>query len=467
MTAVFCPPPLQQNRSQLQAFLASCQQRSRGRHRPPIASFSLPLGAVDPLAVLQALATPQSRYFYWELPACQEAEVALDVALELAPSKHGDNGDRFAQARHFARRAMARLHCDPVSGAAARVRFYHCFSFFDASDHFPSASVVLPRWQISRRQEGSWLTANLPIGPQDDLDALWEMVMGRLEAIAAVSELAAPTANPPQFSGGVGFAPFTTAVTAALQAIGRQSLQKIVLAHSLEARASRPFEPVRALAYLREHHPRCYTFAVSAGSSRAFVGASPERLIALQGRQAICDALAGSVRRGRTAAEDTVLAGQLLASNKERREHQAVRGFLCDRLQELGLQPQATGPHLLQLANIQHLWTPIRAEVPDGMHLLDLVAWLHPTPAVAGLPASAACSYIRHWEPFDRGPYAAPIGWLDTQGNGEFIVGIRSALLDGMRARLYAGAGIVAGSTPERERAEVELKLQAMLKALG
>lgn len=469
MTAIFCPPPLQQDRSQLQAFLVSCQQRSRGHRRRLIASFSLPLGAVDPLAALQVLAAPQSRYFYWEHPVSQDAEAALDVALELSPSErrgHGNSGDRFARAQQFVKGAMARLQCDPISGAAARVRFYHCFSFFETSAHFPSASIVLPRWQISRRQGRSWLTANLPIGPKDNLETLWADVMAFLDAIAGLPASAISIVNPPQFAQG-GFAPFATAVAAALQAIEGRSLQKVVLAHSLEARAAEPFQPARALAYLRQHHPRCYTFAVSTGGGQTFVGASPERLVALQGDQAVCDALAGSVRRGRTTAEDTVLAGQLLASNKECREHQAVRGFLCERLQQLGLKPRVTGTRLLQLANIQHLWTPIRAEVPDGLHLLDLVAWLHPTPAVAGLPANTACNYIRHWEPFDRGPYAAPIGWLDTQGNGEFVVGIRSALLDGTRARLYAGAGIVAGSTPERERAEVELKLQAMLKALG
>lgn len=465
MTAIFCPPPLQQDRSQLQSFLASCQQRSRGRRL--IASFSLPLGAIDPLTALQALATPESRYFYWEHPARQEAEAALDVALELPTGdRNGNACNRFARARQFVEGAMARLHCDPVSGAADRVRFYHCFSFFETSDLFPSATVMLPRWQVSRRQGRSWLTANLPIGPKSDLDALWGTVVARLDAIAAATLPIAPPISAPQFSEA-RFAPFTTGVAAALEAIAEGSLQKVVLAHSIEASATKPFDPVRTLAYLRQHHPRCYTFAASAGLDRTFVGASPERLVALQRGQAICDALAGSVRRGRTAAEDAVLARQLLASNKERREHQAVRGFLCDRLQQLGLEPQVAGTRLLQLANIQHLWTPIRAAVPAHLHPLDLVAHLHPTPAVAGLPAATACNYIRHWESCDRGPYAAPVGWLDTQGNGEFVVGIRSALLAGTQARLYAGAGIVAGSTPEREQAEVELKLQAMLKALG
>ena len=127
---------------------------------------------------------------------------------------------------------------------------------------------------------------------------------------------------------------------------------------------------------------------------------------------------------------------------------------------------QSSPLQLLQLSNIQHLWTPIRAKLPGNIHPLSIVAQLHPTPAVAGVPTRVACKQIRHYETFDRSLYAAPIGWVDYQGNGEFIVGIRSALISSNSARLYAGAGIVAGSDPEKELAEVQLKLQAMLKAL-
>jgi menaquinone-specific isochorismate synthase len=120
----------------------------------------------------------------------------------------------------------------------------------------------------------------------------------------------------------------------------------------------------------------------------------------------------------------------------------------------------------LQLSNIQHLQTPIHASVPAHVHLLDVVAELHPTPAVAGVPREIACDIIRRHERFERSLYAAPIGWVDHQGNGEFAVGIRSALINGQEARLYAGAGIVAGSDPDRELAEIQLKLQALLNAL-
>lgn len=161
-----------------------------------------------------------------------------------------------------------------------------------------------------------------------------------------------------------------------------------------------------------------------------------------------------------------MLANTLLSSHKEIHEHQVVADFITDRLLHLGLKPQSFPLRLLQLSNIQHLHTPIRATVPNSIHLLDIVAELHPTPAVAGLPREIACEAIQHWEPFERSLYAAPIGWVNHKGDGEFIVGIRSALIDGCQARLFAGAGIVAGSDPEKELSEVQLKLQALLAAL-
>jgi menaquinone-specific isochorismate synthase len=143
-----------------------------------------------------------------------------------------------------------------------------------------------------------------------------------------------------------------------------------------------------------------------------------------------------------------------------------VLNFITQRLCQLGLLPQILAPRLRQLSNIQHLWTPISAVVPANIHPLKIVAQLHPTPAVAGAARDVACAEIRRYENFERGLYAAPLGWIDAKGNCEFIVGIRSALIDGDRARLYAGAGIVAGSDPDKEFAEVQLKLQALLKAL-
>jgi menaquinone-specific isochorismate synthase len=179
------------------------------------------------------------------------------------------------------------------------------------------------------------------------------------------------------------------------------------------------------------------------------------------------DALAGSAPRGRNPREDRQLALRLVNSRKEQGEHRMVVDFLASQLEGLGLCPQYPNrPSLLRLSNIQHLHTPIQAMVSGPTHPLHMVEALHPTPAVAGVPTQDAFEQIHAYEQFDRGLYAAPLGWVDTQGNSEFIVGIRSALIDNNWARLYAGAGIVAGSDPEREWAEINLKFRALSEAL-
>jgi menaquinone-specific isochorismate synthase len=252
-----------------------------------------------------------------------------------------------------------------------------------------------------------------------------------------------------------------------LQSIQADQFDKLVLAHAIDVTAQIPFQWGRSLHNLRQLHPDCAVFSIGNGKGQSFIGASPERLLSIQNHRLTTDALAGSAPRGRTMTEDTELAHRLYSSTKERREHQLVVDFITQRLIHFGVSPQFTvNPGFLKLSNIQHLHTPIQAILPPTLKPLEVLAELHPTPAVAGLPRNAACEQIRYYEPFDRSLYAAPLGWVDAQGNAEFIVGIRSALIDGDRARLYAGAGIVAGSDPDRELAEIKLKLQALLRAL-
>ena len=260
---------------------------------------------------------------------------------------------------------------------------------------------------------------------------------------------------------------FKTGVQKALALIQHQQLNKIVLAHAIEATAPKAFQVMESLNNLRQLHPDCYVFSVSNGQGQTFIGASPERLLGIRDRELSTDALAGSAPRGNTTSQDAQLAQALLNSPKEQHEHQVVIDFVSQSLSRLGLMPRyAPQPGLLQLANIQHLWTPVQATLSNGIHPLQILAALHPTPAVAGVPRDLACEQIRRCETFERALYAAPLGWIDHQENSEFIVGIRSALIEGRRARLYAGAGIVAGSDPERELAEIRLKLQALLAAL-
>jgi len=218
-----------------------------------------------------------------------------------------------------------------------------------------------------------------------------------------------------------------------------------------------------------------------------FLGASPERLVRVDGRVVRADGLAGSTARGSTAEEDRSMGLALLASSKERHEHALVVHALRDALEPVCANLTIPGqPILLRMPNVQHLHTPVKGVLRSGNNILDLLERLHPTPTVGGVPRGAVLSRIRRYEPFDRGWYAGPVGWIDANDGGEFAVGIRSALVKGigttdataMRAGgnsesdyksevlLYAGCGIVAGSDPEAEHRESCLKLRPLLWAM-
>ncbi|MEB3293020.1 MAG: isochorismate synthase [Synechococcales bacterium] len=463
----------------LHEFLLACKQAFLATDSIQIVSISSAVDPVDPLAVLARLSQPQQQHFYFENTTQQQSLLAIDSAIHLQLT----GPDRFTQARDWVRRLSQQvIQVGDGSLVGASARFFCSFNFHagrihaQSDRHFASpettGSILLPRWQLLRSSDRSHLVANLVVDqqfdPQQQADRVWKgfkMISSlELEALELADQSRSVTPLRLQEVGSAS--QFRQAVEQALQLIRTGQLDKVVLARAWDVIAASPLDWITCLSNLRQFHPNCYIFSSHDGSGQIFLGASPERLVTLQDQQLETDALAGSAPRGTTAIEDAQLADHLLSSEKETHEHQFVIDFITQRLQRLGLQPTLSQPRLLQLSNIQHLHTPIAATVPPNVHLLDIVAELHPTPAVAGVPRDRACDYIQALEPFERSFYAAPIGWVDTAGNGEFAVGIRSAIIADRTARLFAGAGIVAGSSPDKELAEVEWKLQALLKAI-
>ncbi|WP_017663192.1 isochorismate synthase [Baaleninema simplex] len=464
------PTKLFQTCQDLEAFLFNCQKRSLEKCQPHWISLSWELPAIDPLVAFSRLFDGGEQLFYLENPNQNTAVAAVGTACHL----NVDDKNRFDVAREFVETCLDRAIVggdsqSPDSG----MRFFCSFTFFErTSDRdapFPAATVFLPRWQISRRGRHSTAVCNLRLDANSNLDRLTRQIWRVLRDLRSLGCRSLTQRSPKRSQTDFRYIDrFKQSVEKALDAIATQSLQKVVLSHAIDLQASSPYNLTGTLNNLRHLYPDCYTFAVGNGRGQQFIGASPERLLQIRDGELLADALAGSAPRGITTTADAHLANSLLCNPKELHEHRVVLHFIQEHLQDLGLTLHPIPPmRLLQLSNIQHLWTPVQATVPDGVHPLQVLERLHPTPAVAGVPRSLACDAIRQWEPFDRQLYAAPLGWLDGDGNGEFVVGIRSALLDGDRARLYAGAGIVHGSDPEKELAEIQLKFQALLKALA
>lgn len=361
---------------------------------------------------------------------------------------------------------------------------------------FAPGWIWLPRWQVCRWPDRCELWVHSRLSPScqfEQSEALEEVVRSAWGVFQHLKYRL-----PPEYTGGHAgghaagqstrsfstpfFSPlvppmlqidrFGRGVEAALEGMKGGLLQKVVLAHNLDVQVDvqgqKLFNVRQSLQNLRCSYPDCYLFCWANAQGTNFIGASPERILRLNQRHLQTEALAGSVPRGATSQEAQKFAQRLLTNPKERHEHQLVVDFIVEQLQTLGISPQRSGlPKVRQLSHIQHLHTDITATLTPQLHPLEVLAQLHPTPAVAGVPRALACEYIRQYESHDRSLYAAPLGWIDGSGNCEFIVGIRSALLHHDRARLMAGAGIVQGSVPQREIAEVQLKLQTMLRSLA
>jgi menaquinone-specific isochorismate synthase len=321
-------------------------------------------------------------------------------------------------------------------------------------DRDAPASLVVPEVLVGVGADGqAWLTTvGIGSAPSLGLDAL------------------APPASRPSPDGFTltsrqSHDEWCEMVARAVARVRRGDMEKVVLAREVLVEANRPIVPTAVLARLRALYPSCMLFSVD-----GFLGASPELLVSRMGRAVRSHPLAGTIPHSGDPVVDSRMAEALLASAKERHEHKVVVDAVVEALGEvcdaLDVPP---GPSIVPLRNVSHLGTLIEGTLADdfgGLGALDLVARLHPTPAVAGVPLDPAVAYINDVEPFGRGMYAGAVGWMDSRGDGAWAVGIRSASVSGQQARLVAGVGIVADSVPEAELAETQLKLQALLAAV-
>lgn len=389
------------------------------------------------------------------------------LGLGAARSFEGAGDHRFRDAAQWWRETVGEL--PPGSGAPSLPVALGGFAFWPAAtagEHwaaFPEAWWVLPEVLVAERggRRSLLLCGQTEGGGAAAADLLGEL----MEALQADDP--PPARTPPQPREGMDRRAFTALVAEATAAIAAGRFDKVVLARSVAYGPVGPDDAASALLRLWEQQPGCRAFAASRNGS-TFLGASPERLARVAQGVAAVDCLAGSAARGADPLSDERLAADLLASGKDLAEHGYVVRQVADGLRALGLVPQVPQrPAVMRLSGVQHLHTPVRAPLADGIGLLEVAQALCPTPAVGGAPRSPALAWLERHEKLERGWYAGAVGWLDVGGDGELSVAIRSALLSGGLAEVFAGCGVVEGSDPEHEFRETELKLQPMLRALG
>ncbi len=394
-------------------------------------------------------AVPQS---YWadregavEVAALGAADVCSGMPEQVFPALR-ERLERYAGARYY-----GGMRFDPARPVA------------EAWQPFGRARFVLPRFELrkERKEEGrTTLACNLLL-PRDAPRV--EALRAEAEALAKMEPLAAGRLPPAVHRRDVpdrsGWAARVRWALEAMAASSEGRLEKLVLARRTMFDLAGPLDPLALLAALRAATPGCYHFLVRPEAGVAFVGASPERLFRVEGRKLETEAVAGTGRRAERAAPDEALRARLLESDKDRREHEAVRRSLREHLEALCSTTLAEGkPTDLPLARGRHLYARLGGTLRPATTPLDVLRRLHPTPAVGGRPRPEALRVLRCKEPFDRGWYAGPVGWVEAEA-AAFAVAIRSGLVRAAALSLYAGGGLVPGSVPEAEWAEVEQKI--------
>ena len=430
-------------------------------------SLALPINGIDPLRALPSLdPTTPFRVLLDSTPGLCLAATGCCQQLELAGPR------RFELAQRFADLTLSRLQSTTMRvPPQARPRVLLRFHFFDQvgehqrnGEQTPAVEAVLPRWQLTRQGSKGWLCLNGAVNHEAEARILAEQLWLQYQALQnAASKPSESSASAPLLLGSPDpdswQERYAGPLDRGLELVDSGNLHKLVLAVRQSMDLDAPYDPLPLLHRLQQQQSDSCRFLWQRCAGDAFFGASPERLLSLRGGWLRSDALAGTACEG----DDGQL---LLRSDKDRREHELVVETIIDQLQRNGLQPhRRTQPQLARHGHLTHLHTPITAAM-GNTPVLTLAEQLHPTPAVAGLPRREAMAWLRTLEPFDRGSYAAPIGWIDSAGDAELRVAIRCGHARDCQLDLTAGAGLVRGSEAERELQEVGLKLAVLADQL-
>lgn len=457
---------------------AAIRRARRTADRTALAAVTVALDPrTDPTAVAVASRRPGEPWFALEQPDRERSALAtLGAVAEL----EADGPDRFRAVARQWRGLVADACCDadddrfrPRGSGPVAVGGFAFAPQGGQAPHwggFAPASLHVPEVAIARRGDDVRMTVHALARPGDDAGELLAALETRCDELRLAplpmldpdpaGRVRVVSAMPPEHYEG--------AVARAVERIRAGALQKVVLAREVQVHTSgRRHDDGAVLGVLREAFPSCYVFAVGRGDA-TFLAASPELLVRRDGLRAGTLALAGSTRRSADPAVDDHLGEQLLRSEKDRGEQEIVTRRIERALEPVALWVTAAEePQVVKMANIQHLATPIRAQLAERVPAVELAGLLHPTPAVGGEPWAVAAPLIPELEGLDRGWYAGPVGWTDLNEDGEFCVALRCALLDGPVARCYAGVGVVRDSDPSSELAETETKLQALLPVLA
>ena len=443
------------------------KQVDKNSNKPVFISFTKKINDVDPLQFFRKTESQfNNERFFWTNPERSTYIVGAGVTKEFKPS--GKN-NRY---KDIEESWEAFLQDGIINDPIISPLLFGGFSFDPLKENtvlwntFSDAAFVLPTFMLSVKEEHCYLTINIMTdATNDEIIHLKNIEEELLHSNSLSKQM---EALPSLFSyKEMEPEKWKESIREVTTKINNNEMEKVVLARELRVTFSNEIPVEIVLENLLEEQQNSYIFAFVKNGD-CFIGATPEQLVQKKEQEIISMCLAGSTKRGQTLHQDEQLGLELLSDEKNLHEHHLVVKMIKESLQSVCEYVETDdSPSLRKLKHIQHLYTPVKATGNESTSLLDLVEKLHPTPALGGYPTNIAMKTIREVELLDRGWYASPIGWFDSNNNGEFAVAIRSGLIQKNEASLFAGCGIVADSDPESEYEETKVKFKPMLSALG
>ena len=436
-------------------------------------SFYIETIEVSRLSALAFFAAGEKQYngqrFFWQNREKTFTLVGLGQAYTIKSNEGEERFDLVEKEWKELTKNIVKEECEP------QPILFGGFSFDPDNyktgewDGFPQSFFTVATFQLIMRDDKAYISIHLITDEENSLAKFDRLRKERDQLIHAAQVKELKTYEKPEMADYQELfkEEYLRTISKVTQTIKDNNAQKVVIARSLKMEFKEQLTAPQVLSHVINEQPESYLFGLE-HEGLLFFGASPERLVKVDERRAYSSCVAGSIKRGKTAEEDNLFGQSLLNDAKNLGEHRYVVEMIAKTFAKNCIKYKVPNhPRLLKIRDIQHLFTPVEGELTSEATILQLVKHLHPTPALGGVPRMEAMEVIRQHESMNRGYYAAPLGWIDAEGNGEFAVAIRSALLRDNKAFLYAGGGIVADSTPESEYEETLVKFRPMLRALG
>ncbi|WP_010532310.1 isochorismate synthase [Lentibacillus jeotgali] len=452
----------------LKSMLDRAINEAKNNQSSPLLSMTKKINDIDPLRFFEAAGQLSMNRTFWSTTAEAFYIVGAGNSYDLAAKANTIEQMEQNWQELLAASIIHNPYETPGTGllTLGGMSFDPAAHKTDQWKNFSHLSFIIPEFILTKDEDSCYLTINTRVRENDHSGQLASRIK-RMENTLCDDSVYIPGGTGVESTEDIAPEEWKQTVKFATDYIKQSDVDKIVLARELLVKLSDNAQITPVLGNLIETQTNSYVFAFERDGD-CFVGSSPERLVRQDKNEVLSTCLAGTAPRGKTQKEDAKIGNSLLHDEKNRSEHDFVVKMIRQSMERYCRAVDVPDkPVIYPLKNLQHLYTPVKATLKEGYSIFDIIGKLHPTPALGGVPREKSLEFIRNQERLDRGWYGAPVGWLDSNASGEFAVAIRSGLIQGDQASLFAGCGIVRDSDPEAEYEETNIKFTPMLSVLG